>query len=79
MPKILEMEINLEVFQTGNARAWVHDLLLDHRTRSLEHAVETLRAVLALPFNARLRERFGNLDDALEFAPSGAARRGVTV
>ncbi len=79
VPKVLEMEINLEVFQTGNARAWVHDLLLDHRTRSLAHAVETLRAVLALSFNVRLRERFGNLDDALEFAPAGATQHTVTV
>jgi alpha-galactosidase len=58
-PKILEMEINLEVFGTGDGRAWLHQLLLDHRTRDPEQARAALAAVLALPFNARLRERFG--------------------
>lgn len=60
LPKVLEMEINLEIFQTGDARVWFHQLMFDHRTRSPEQAVAAMEAVLELPFNARLRERFGD-------------------
>jgi alpha-galactosidase len=61
VPKILEMELNLEVFQTGDPRAWVHQLLLDHRTRDPEQAVTALAAVLDLPWNTTLRARFGDV------------------
>lgn len=68
VPKILEMELNLEIFQTADPRAWFHQILLDHRTRDPEQAIAAMRAVLGLPFNARLRERFGDLDDLLPLA-----------
>ena len=68
VPKILEMELNLEVFQTGDPRAWFHQILLDHRTRDPEQAIAAMRAVLDLPFNARLRERFGDLSELMAFA-----------
>jgi alpha-galactosidase len=61
LPKILEMEMNLEVFLSGNPRALLHQLLFDHRTTSREHAVTALQAVLDLPCNARLRDRFGDV------------------
>ncbi len=67
-PKLLEMELNLEIFLTGDPQAWFHQVLLDHRTRTPEQAIDAMRAVLDLPFNARLRERFGNLDDLMAFA-----------
>jgi alpha-galactosidase len=75
LPKILEMEINLEIFQTGDVRVWFHQMMLDHRTRTPEQAVAAMRAVLDLPFNARLRERFGDPAEALALmapAPVGA-------
>jgi alpha-galactosidase len=68
VPKILEMELNLEVFQNGDARAWLHQLLLDHRTRAPEQATAALEAVLDLPWNRRLRERFG---DVRKLLPAG--------
>ena len=64
-PKILEMEMNLEVFQSGEARTWFHQLMFDHRTQSPEQAITALRAVVDLPFNARLRERFGDFSEVL--------------
>lgn len=65
VPKILEMEMNLEVFQTGDAAVWFHQLMFDHRTRDPAQAIGAMRAVLNLPFNARLRERFGDPGDVL--------------
>ena len=68
-PKILEMELNLEIYQSGDPRVWLHQLLLDHRTRDLEHAVTALEAVLALPFNAPIRERIAPGGDLHGFLP----------
>jgi len=65
LPKIVEMETNLEIFQTGDARVWFHQVMLDHRTQDPEQAVAAMRAVLDLPFNARLRERFGDPAEVL--------------
>jgi alpha-galactosidase len=70
LPKILEMEMNLEVFQTGNPRALLHQLLFDHRTTSLEHAITALRAVMEMPANARLRDRFGAISHSLSAPPA---------
>ena len=70
-PKILEMELNLEVYQTGDARAWFHQLMFDHRTRSPEQAITAMQAVLDLPFNAPLRERFGDLTEVLALRDAG--------
>jgi alpha-galactosidase len=67
-PKILEMEMNLEIFQTGDPKVWFHQILLDHRTQTSEQAIKAMQAVLDLPFNARLRERFGDLNAIMEFA-----------
>jgi hypothetical protein len=63
VPKILEMELNLEIFQTGDPRVWMHQVLFDHRTRTPAQALRAMQAVLDLPFNARVKERFGNLTD----------------
>jgi alpha-galactosidase len=74
VPKILEMELNLEVFQSGDARAWLHQLLLDHRTRTPEQAATALESVLDLPWNSRLRDRFG---DVRELLPTTTTRELV--
>jgi alpha-galactosidase len=71
VPKILEMELNLEIVQTGDPRAWMHQLLLDHRTQDPEQAMSAMRAILDLPFNARFKERLGNLE-ALVDGENGA-------
>ena len=68
IPKVLEMEMNLEVFQSGDARVWFHQLMFDHRTREPNQAIEAMQAVLDLPFNARLRERFGDLSEPMALA-----------
>jgi alpha-galactosidase len=68
VPKILEMEMNLDIFLTGDPKAWFHQILLDHRTRSPEQAIEAMQAVLDLPFNLRLRERFGGLHELMALA-----------
>ena len=75
-PKILEMEMNLDIFLTRDPKAWFHQVLLDHRTQSPGQAIEAMQAVLNLPFNGRLRERFGDLDNLLAFA---AEEEGVLV
>ncbi|MGB3305591.1 MAG: hypothetical protein WBA63_05350 [Thermomicrobiales bacterium] len=67
-PKIIEMEMNLDTFLTGDPRVWFHQVLLDHRTRTPEQAIAAMQAVLDLPFNARLRERFGDLDRLMALA-----------
>jgi len=74
VPKVLEMEMNLEVFQTGNPRAWLHQLLLDHRTRDPDQAARALGAVLDLPWNACLRERFGDVREHQLTTALGGAR-----
>ncbi|MGI8486258.1 MAG: alpha-glucosidase AglA [Thermomicrobiales bacterium] len=68
IPKILEMEMNLDIFLTDDPNAWFHQILLDHRTRSPEQAIAAMQAVLDLPFNARLRERFGDLTGLMALA-----------
>jgi alpha-galactosidase/6-phospho-beta-glucosidase family protein len=64
-PKILEMEMNLEVCQTGELNVWLHQLLFDHRTASPSQAIRALAAILNLPFNSSLRTRFGDVGTAL--------------
>jgi alpha-galactosidase len=64
-PKIMEMEMNLEVFQSGDPRVWFHQLMFDHRTRDPEQAISAMQAVLDLPFNRKLKERFGSLEGVL--------------
>lgn len=67
-PKIIEMEMNLDIFLTGDPKAWFHQVLLDHRTRTPEQAITAMQAVLALPFNARLRDRMGDLSQLMALA-----------
>jgi alpha-galactosidase len=73
VPKILEMELNLEVFQSGDPLAWLHQILMDHRTRTPEQAAAALEAVLNLPWNQPLRERFGHVRGLLAPRQSVAA------
>jgi alpha-galactosidase len=72
IPKILEMEMNLEVFQRGDPRVWFHQLMFDHRTRTPEQALAAMRAVLDLPFNSALKERFGSLEVIMALAAAEA-------
>ncbi len=74
-PKILEMEMNLDIFLTGDPKAWFHQVLLDHRTQTPDQATEAMQAVLDLPFNGRLRERFGDLSNLMALA----AEEGILV
>jgi alpha-galactosidase len=58
-PRIAKAERELAAFMTGDYDLLVGTLLIDdHRTRSLEQAERYLDAMLALPWNADLRERF---------------------
>jgi alpha-galactosidase len=61
LPKILEMERTLEVYQAGDKRTMLSALLWDHRTRSLEQAEGLLEEVLDLPFNRDLAARVGHV------------------
>jgi alpha-galactosidase/6-phospho-beta-glucosidase family protein len=59
-PRIDKAERELAAFQSGDRDLLVSCLLIDdHRTQSLEQAEAVVDAMLALPWNADLRERFG--------------------
>lgn len=59
MPQILVMERRLAAFKTKDTRFFLQYLLFEHRTRSLEHAEETLDAIMKMPGNERMLEYFG--------------------
>jgi len=58
LPKILEMERNLEAFLTGDRRMLLSVLLWDYRTRSVEQAEAEIEAILAQPHNRDMAEHF---------------------
>lgn len=58
MPQILVMERRLAAFRTRDPRFFLQYLLFEHRTRSLEHAEQTLDAILRMPGNERMLEHF---------------------
>jgi alpha-galactosidase len=58
MPQILVLERRLAAFLTADRRFFLQYLLFDHRTRSLEHAEQTLDALLEMPGNERMRDHF---------------------
>ncbi|MER3405453.1 MAG: hypothetical protein C4289_10120 [Chloroflexota bacterium] len=58
LPRILKMEKELLAFVTGDRDVLVSCVLEDHRTRSLEQAEAVVDAMLALPWNANLAQRF---------------------
>jgi alpha-galactosidase len=58
-PRIAKAEREMAAFMTGDYDLLVSCMLLDdHRTRSLEQAEHWVDAMLALPWNGDLRERF---------------------
>jgi hypothetical protein len=58
-PRVAKAERELAAFRTGDYDLLVGTLLLDdHRTRGLEQAERYIDAMLALPWNGDLRERF---------------------
>ena len=58
-PRIAKAERELAAFATGDYDLLVGTLLVDdHRTRGLEQAERYVEAMLALPWNGDLRERF---------------------
>jgi alpha-galactosidase len=57
-PQILVMERRLAAFKTRDPRFFLQYLLFEHRTRSLEHAEETLDAILHMPGNERMLAHF---------------------
>jgi alpha-galactosidase len=59
-PRIAKAERELAAFLTGDRDLLVGCLLIDdHRTHSLEQAEAVIDALLALPWNEDLRQRFG--------------------
>jgi alpha-galactosidase len=58
LPKVLEMERNLEAFRSGDRRMLLSVLLWDHRTRSVEQAEAQIEAILAQPHNRDMAEHF---------------------
>jgi alpha-galactosidase/6-phospho-beta-glucosidase family protein len=59
-PRVEKAERELAAFQTGDRDLLVSCLLIDdYRTHSLEQAEAMVDAMLALPWNADLRARFG--------------------
>jgi alpha-galactosidase len=75
VPKILEMELNLEVFQSGDPLVWLHQVVMDHRTQTPAQAAAALAAVLDLPWNQRLRERFGDVRELIPTCERGPSTR----
>lgn len=59
IPQILVMERRLAAFRTRDPRFFLQYLLFEHRTQSLEHAEQTLDAILHMPGNERMLEHFG--------------------
>lgn len=57
-PRILKAEKELAAFRTGDRDLLVSCVLDDHRTRSLDQAEAVVDALLALPWNQDLAERF---------------------
>jgi alpha-galactosidase len=58
-PQWLAMERRLAAFLSGDTRYLMQLLLAEHRTRSWEHAEETLAAVMAMPGNESMARHFG--------------------
>jgi alpha-galactosidase len=58
-PRVLDMERTLEAFKTGDRRLLESILLWDHRTRTPEQGQAYLEALMDLPINQALRDRFG--------------------
>jgi len=59
LPRLWEAEMWIEAFVTGDRRLLLRLVLEDHRTRSLEQAEGLLDALMAMPANAAVAERFG--------------------
>ncbi|MDQ3700476.1 MAG: alpha-glucosidase/alpha-galactosidase, partial [Chloroflexota bacterium] len=72
-PRIAATEKGLLAYQTGDRDLLVSAVLDDHRTRSLEQAEGVVDAMLALPWNGPLAERFGRRRSVLPTYPPGPA------
>jgi alpha-galactosidase len=59
LPRVLDMERTLAAFKTGDRRILESIILWDHRTRTPEQGLAYLDALMELPINRGLRERFG--------------------
>jgi len=60
LPRILEMEQNLETFLSGRRSMLLYRVLMDHRTQSLTQAEAWLDEVLTLPHNRGLAARMSS-------------------
>jgi alpha-galactosidase len=58
LPKMLEMERNVEAFLSGDRAMLLSILLWDHRTRSVEQAEAEIDEILAQPHNRAMAEHF---------------------
>jgi alpha-galactosidase/6-phospho-beta-glucosidase family protein len=58
-PRIHKAEMDLLAYSSGDRDVLVQSVLDDHRSQSLEQAEGVVDAMLALPWNQRLAERFG--------------------
>ena len=74
-PRIHKAEMDLLAYTSGDRDVLVQSILDDHRSQSLEQAEGVVDAMLALPWNQRLAERFGRRRRPLatyDLAPVGA-------
>src|SRR5205823_5237038 len=65
-PRIHKAEMDLLAYTSGDRDVLVQSILDDHRSQSLEQAEGVVDSLLALPWNQRLAERFGQRRRPLE-------------